>query len=80
MTGAVLSRVDEIEGERGGTLTVVSLEGSPDLDPARINDVYGTMMRAPSTARHTRSGLTVGLARTPTSPRALRKSRTTAGG
>jgi hypothetical protein len=44
MTGAVLSRVDEIEGERGGTLTVVSLEGSPDLDPARINDVYGTMI------------------------------------
>lgn len=44
MTGSVLSRVDEIEGERGGTLTVVSLEGSPDLDPARINDVYGTMI------------------------------------
>jgi hypothetical protein len=46
MTGSVLSRVDEIEGERGGTLTVVSLEGSPDLDPARINDVYGTMINA----------------------------------
>ena len=44
MTGSVLSRVDEIEGERGGTLTVVSLEGSPDLDPARINDVYGRMI------------------------------------
>jgi peptide/nickel transport system substrate-binding protein len=44
MTGTVLSRVDEITGERGGTLTVVSLEGSPDLDPARINDVYGTMI------------------------------------
>src|SRR5436190_21384023 len=44
MTGSVLSRVDEIAGERGGTLTVVSLEGSPDLDPARINDVYGTMI------------------------------------
>ncbi|MFL5890488.1 MAG: ABC transporter substrate-binding protein [Solirubrobacteraceae bacterium] len=44
MTGSVLSRVHEIEGERGGTLTVVSLEGSPDLDPARINDVYGTMI------------------------------------
>ena len=29
MTGSVLSRVDEIAGERGGTLTVVSLEGSP---------------------------------------------------
>ena len=42
MTGSVLSRVHEIEGERGGTLTVVSLEGSPDLDSARINDVYGT--------------------------------------
>src|SRR3954467_5814981 len=44
MTGSVLSRVHEIDGERGGTLTVVSLEGSPDLDPARINDVYGTMI------------------------------------
>src|SRR3954465_4416010 len=44
MTGSVLSRVHEIEGQRGGTLTVVSLEGSPDLDPARINDVYGTMI------------------------------------
>jgi ABC-type transport system substrate-binding protein len=44
MTGSVLSRVDEIEGERGGTLTVVSVEASPDLDPARINDVYGTMI------------------------------------
>ena len=44
MTGSVLSRVDEIEGERGGTLTVVSLEASPDLDPARVNDVYGTMI------------------------------------
>jgi peptide/nickel transport system substrate-binding protein len=44
MTGSVLSRVHKIEGERGGTLTVVSLEGSPDLDPARINDVYGTMI------------------------------------
>jgi hypothetical protein len=44
MTGSVLSRVHEIEDERGGTLTVVSLEGSPDLDPVRINDVYGTMI------------------------------------
>src|SRR3954467_14506767 len=44
MTGSVLSRVHEIEGERGGTLAVVSLEGSPDLDPARIDDVYGTMV------------------------------------
>src|SRR3954452_20714096 len=44
MTGSVLSRVNEIEGDRGGTLTVVSQEGSPDLDPARINDVYGTMI------------------------------------
>jgi hypothetical protein len=34
MTGSVLSRVHEIEGERSGTLTVVSLEGSPDLDRA----------------------------------------------
>lgn len=42
VTGSVLSRVHEIGGKRGGTLTVVSLEGSPDLDPARINDVYGT--------------------------------------
>jgi hypothetical protein len=80
MTGAVLSRVDEIEGERGGTLTVVSLEGSPDLDPARINDVYGTMIagavhRTPYAFRPA-----VGLARIPTSPRSLRKSRTTAGG
>jgi hypothetical protein len=30
MTGSVLSRVHEIEGERGWTLTIVSLEGSPD--------------------------------------------------
>ena len=44
MTGEVLSRVKEIDGERGGTLTVVSLEGAPDLDPARIDDVYGTMI------------------------------------
>ena len=44
VTGSVLSRVHEIDGERGGTLTVVSLEGSPDLDPARIDDVYGTMI------------------------------------
>ena len=44
LTGSVLSRVHEIEGERGGTLAVISLEGSPDLDPARINDVYGTMI------------------------------------
>jgi peptide/nickel transport system substrate-binding protein len=44
MTGSLLSRVDEIGGVRGGTLTVVSLEGSLDLDPARINDVYGTMI------------------------------------
>jgi peptide/nickel transport system substrate-binding protein len=44
ITGSVLSRVHEISGERGGTLTVVSLDGAPDLDPARINDVYGTMI------------------------------------
>ena len=44
LTGLVLSRVHEIKGVRGGTLTVVSLEGSPDLDPARINDGYGTMI------------------------------------
>src|SRR3954454_17603230 len=44
MTGSVLSRVHEIEGQRGGTRTGDSLEGSPDLDPARINDVYGTMI------------------------------------
>jgi peptide/nickel transport system substrate-binding protein len=61
MTGTVLSRVHEIEGERGGTLTVVSLEGSPDLDPARINDVYGTMIaratqRSPYTFRPDRNG------------------------
>jgi peptide/nickel transport system substrate-binding protein len=61
MTGSVLSRVHEIEGQRGGTLTVVSLEGSPDLDPARINDVYGTMIaravdRTPYTFRPDRSG------------------------
>ena len=61
MTGSVLSRVHEIEGERGGTLTVVSLEGSPDLDPARINDVYGTMIaravhRTPYTFRPDREG------------------------
>src|SRR3954447_7003875 len=60
MTGSVLSRVHEIEGERGGTLTVVSLEGSPDLDPARINDVYGTMIsravdRTPYTFRPDRT-------------------------
>ncbi len=60
MTGSVLSRVHEIEGERGGTLTVVSLEGSPDLDPARINDVYGTMIaravdRTPYTFRPDRN-------------------------
>ena len=61
MTGSVPSRVHEIEGERGGTLTVVSLEGSPDLDPARINDVYGTMIaravhRTPYTFRPDREG------------------------
>jgi len=61
MTGSVLSRVNEIEGERGGALTVVSLEGSPDLDPARINDVYGTMIaravqRTPYTFRPDREG------------------------
>jgi len=61
MTGSVLSRVHEIEGKRGGTLTVVSLEGSPDLDPARINDVYGTMIaratqRTPYTFRPDRNG------------------------
>ena len=61
MTGTVLSRVHEIEGQRGGTLTVVSLEGSPDLDPARINDVYGTMIaratqRSPYTFRPDRNG------------------------
>ena len=43
-TGTVLSRVHEIQGKWGGTLTVVSTDGSPDLDPARINDVYGTMI------------------------------------
>src|SRR3954471_698529 len=61
MTGSVLSRVHEIEGQRGGTLTVVSLEGSPDLDPARINDVYGTMIaravdRTPYTFRPDQEG------------------------
>jgi peptide/nickel transport system substrate-binding protein len=61
MTGTVLSRVHEIEGERGGTLTVVSPEGSPDLDPARINDVYGTMIsravdRTPYAFRPDRDG------------------------
>jgi peptide/nickel transport system substrate-binding protein len=61
MTGSLLSRVHEIEGKRGGTLTVVSLEGSPDLDPARINDVYGTMIaratqRTPYTFRPDRDG------------------------
>src|SRR3954451_10466754 len=61
MTGSVLSRVHEIEGQRGGTLTVVSLEGSPDLDPARINDVYGTMIAravdlTPYTFRPDRNG------------------------
>jgi peptide/nickel transport system substrate-binding protein len=61
ITGSVLSRVHEIEGERGGTLTVVSVEGSPDLDPARINDVYGTMIaravdRTPYTFRPDRNG------------------------
>jgi peptide/nickel transport system substrate-binding protein len=61
MTGSVLSRVHEIEGKRGGTLTVVSLEGSPDLDPARIDDVYGTMIsravdRTPYTFRPDRGG------------------------
>jgi peptide/nickel transport system substrate-binding protein len=44
MTGEVLSRVDEIDGERGGTLTAVALEGAPDLDPARIDSVSGTMV------------------------------------
>ena len=60
-TGSLLLHVNEIEGERGGTLTVVSLEGSPDLDPARINDVYGTMIsravdRTPYTFRPDREG------------------------
>ena len=67
MTGSLLSRVDEIEGERGGTLTVVSVEGSPDLDPARINDVYGTMIaravhRPPYGFRPDRAGLQPDLA------------------
>jgi hypothetical protein len=80
MTGSVLSRVHEIEGERGGTLTVVSLEGSPDLDPARINDVYGTMIsravdRTPYTFRPDREG-----GQSPTSRRARPRSPTTAGG
>ena len=53
--------MDEIEGERGGTLTVLSLEASPDLDPARINDVYGTMIaravhRTPYAFRPDRDG------------------------
>ena len=79
MTGSVLSRVHEIEGERGGTLTVVSLEGSPDLDPARINDVYGTMIaravdRTPYTFRPDRETR----APSPTSRRARPRSRTTA--
>jgi peptide/nickel transport system substrate-binding protein len=61
ITGSVLSRVHEIEGAHGGTLTVVSLEGAPDLDPARINDVYGTMIaravdRTPYTFRADRNG------------------------
>ncbi len=67
ITGSALSRVDEVEGERGGTLTVVSLEGSPDLDPALINDVYGTMIsravdRTPYTFRPDRKGLQPDLA------------------
>src|SRR5947207_2886555 len=66
-TGSVLSRVHEIEGERGGMLTVVSLEGSPDLDPARIDDVYGTMIaravdRTPYAFRPDREGLQPDLA------------------
>ena len=70
MTGSVLSRVHEIEGKRGGTLTVVSLEGSPDLDPARINDVYGTMIAratqsTPYTFRPDRIGLQPELAEGP---------------
>jgi hypothetical protein len=61
MTGSLLSRANEITGERGGTLTVVSLEGSLDLDPARINDVYGTMIaravhRTPYAFRPDREG------------------------
>ena len=78
--GLLLSRVHEIEGEQGGTLTVVSLEGSPDLDPARINDVYGTMIaravqRMPYSFRPDRRR-----ASSPISRRALPRSRTTAGG
>ena len=70
ITGSVLSRVHEIEGKRGGTLTVVSLEGSPDLDPARINDVYGTMIsrarqRTPYTFRPDLIGLQPDLAEGP---------------
>lgn len=69
-TGTVLSRVQEIEGKRGGTLTVVSLNGSPDLDPARINDVNGTMISravdlTPYTFRPDRSGLQPDLAEGP---------------
>ncbi|MGN6168312.1 MAG: ABC transporter substrate-binding protein [Solirubrobacteraceae bacterium] len=69
-TGTVLSRVHEIDGKRGGTLTVVSLDGSPDLDPARINDVNGTMIsravdRTPYTFRPDRSGLQPDLAEGP---------------
>ena len=61
MTGDVLSRVETIDGERGGTLTVVSLEGAPDLDPARINDLYGStiaraLQRTPYTFRPDRDG------------------------
>ena len=70
ITGSVLSRVHEIDGKRGGTLTVVSLEGSPDLDPARINDVYGTMIsravdRTPYTFRPDREGVQPDLAEGP---------------
>src|SRR5207248_11055760 len=69
-TGSVLSRVHEIEGKRGGTLTVVSLGGSPDLDPARIDDVYGTMIsravdRTPYTFRPDREGVQPDLAEGP---------------
>jgi peptide/nickel transport system substrate-binding protein len=69
-TGTVLSRVHEIEGKRGGTLTVVSTDGSPDLDPARIDDVYGTMIgravqRTPYTFRPDLIGLQPDLAEGP---------------
>jgi len=40
ITGALLSQVDEISGERGGTLRVLAINQIGDLDPARLETAF----------------------------------------